>query len=490
MATGGRIRIAARPPFAVDARLFPKVLVGCVAVLGGVLVGWTTSRGVGITPDSGEYGFAAWALVAHGHLGSPLGGPLVAFPPGLPILLAAGHALGLSVPGADRALDVISIVLLAPVAYHLGRDATDSAAIGVAVAAGSVLSTATVAVFTMMWSEPPFIVVVAAVLALLVRAVRQRRLGFWATGALVVGASVAVGLRYTGVTLLPVVGAGAYLATRRLGRALVVSAASCAGLAAVTIRNAAVGGSPFGYHLAGAPAVGFAKAGLSVLGAFVAPRFGESIGALLLAAVLVGVIAAGRLRQSRVLLLGGFCVAFWGLLLYGKVAGVVNPTNRLVSPTIPATAVLVAYGISCLRPRWRVAAAMLAGVAIAASLGHNIGEARTRAALGSGFGDAAYRSTPVVTEVAALPRSALLASDQAAVVGFLTDRSPVLEIPVDFEASPRQRSAMVARLVTEFHHRHGYLALLAPSRGGAALQLLGHYGISCRQSAPAIYACS
>jgi len=61
---------------------------------------------------------------------------------------------------------------------------------------------------------------------------------------------------------------------------------------------------------------------------------------------------AGR---PRVLLVGGFLVVTRAILGPGELDGIVNPTIRLASPTVPALATAVAHAASRLRLPWRVA---------------------------------------------------------------------------------------------------------------------------------------
>lgn len=484
----GRPQETARPTNGTP--IASKVALLVVAAIAVAWVTWATSRGVGVSTDSSQYGWAARTLATDGHLGSPLGGPLVAFPPGLSILLAAGRALGLSVSSADRALDIASILLLVPAAYRLGLDTTGSVFAGVGVAAASVASTVTTSVFTMMWSEPPFIVIVTAVLAVLVRAVDRRQLGARSVVALVAGASAAVSIRYTGVAILPVIAFGVYLATRRIGRAVAVTAGSSAGFVAVVARNVAVGGPAFGYHEGGAAAVNFFTAGIGTLGYLLVPSMRNVVGYGLFVLLVAGVLIAARGRQFRVLLVAGFLVAWWALLLYGHLRGIVDPNTRLLAPAVPATAVVVAYGIARLRPVWRTAAILLAATVIVASSERNFNQASIKATDGIGFAAAYYPDSATVAAVRALPHSALIASDQAAVLAWLTGHAPIEEIPSNFLASANQRASMLDRLTSSFRHRAGYVAVLVPSDRYATLEQLGSIGINCRQTATPLYSCS
>lgn len=489
--TGPRPPEAARR--ATGATIASGVTLIVLAGIGATCVAWATSRGVGTSTDSGQYGYAARALVTQGHFWSPLGGPLVAFPPGLPALLAAGRALGASVKSADRALDVTSILLLVPASYLLGRGATDSRLVGIGVAAASVASTATTAVFTMMWSEPPFIVVTTAVLAVLVGSVRRRRLGAWSAVALVVGASAAVSIRYTGVTLLPVIAVGAYLATRRIATTVAVTAGASTGFVAVVARNAAVGGPPLGYHLGGAAAIGsfgFIGAGVSTLGDLLDPSLHNGVGWVVLVGLVAGVLVAADRRQARVLLVGAFLVSWWALLFYGHLRGIVNPNTRLVAPAIPATAVVVAYGIARLRPLWRAGPLVLAASLLVVSSVGNVQQASLQSASGIGFDAPYYRDSTTVAAVRALPRSALIASDQAAVLALLSERAPIEEIPSNFLSSAHQRAAMLERLRSSFAHRAGYVAIVIPSDRYATLAQLDTIGISCQPTPTPMYHCS
>lgn len=467
-----------------------KLSLALIAIIGAILVAWATSTRVGLSPDSGEYGYAALALVVHGHLASPHGGPLVDFPPGLSLLLAGGRVSGLSLLGADRALDVLSIILLVPSAYYLGLNATDSRWIGVGVAAGATLSTATTAVFTMMWSEPPFIVIMTTVLAVLVRGIRLQRLNTWSIAAIVVGSSAAVGLRYTGVTLLPVVAIGVYAATRKIWWAAVITAGSSVAFVALIAHNLLAGAPALGHQGGNIPPLGVVDASLVALGDLLIYRVASIVGLLIVLAIVIGALSAARSKDLRILLLGTFIVVFWGLLWYGKLRGIVNPNVRLISPAVPAMACVAVYGIARLRPALRMASTLLVGLLLVGSLVHNVRVAhidptQTKALVN--------QQAPTVRAVRTLPGRTLVVSGDASVLALLADRAPILQVPFPImEATRQEQRAMTRRLITSFDLQNGYLALLSLQYRAAILTQLTNDGISCKQggaTAP-LYYCS
>jgi hypothetical protein len=206
--------------------------------------------------------------------------------------------------------------------------------------------------------------------------------------------------------------------------------------------------------------------------------------------LVAGVVVAARNKQLRVVLVGGFLVSWWALLFYGHLTGIVNPNTRLLAPAVPATAVVVAYGIARLRPLWRTAGILLVATVIVASSDHDFRQASADSVSGIGFDAPYYRDSAILPAVRALPRSALIASDQAAVLSWLTGRAPIEEIPSNFLSSAGQQAAMLERLQSSFAHRSGYVAILIASDRRATLLMLASIDVHCRQQQGLLYSCS
>ena len=164
-----------------------------VAGASGLLTLLGTRSGIGISWDSTDY-IAVGLSMAEGRGALDVTGqPMVIRPPGLSALVTLGDWLSLSPDTALRIVNAIAMVFIVWGTHQLlGRVAVRQAAkwIGVVLVA---LGPALFDVFTMAWSEPPFI---ALVLCCLLIATRERT---WPWEFLLIGAfSALFFVRYVG----------------------------------------------------------------------------------------------------------------------------------------------------------------------------------------------------------------------------------------------------------------------------------------------------
>ena len=175
------------------------VLAGAIAAI--LVFAGTRPNAPGLSLDGVTYMSAADALVHTGELRVPYSrwtdadstAPLAHWAPGLPLLLAAPHAVGVPILTGARALLILSAfatILGLALLTHRVAGAPAAVIVSTLVIASPDLAR----LHTSVWSEPPFLVCVVALLAALVLEPDRRVLH----GLL---AAVGVLLRYAGVAL-------------------------------------------------------------------------------------------------------------------------------------------------------------------------------------------------------------------------------------------------------------------------------------------------
>lgn len=162
---------------------------------------FTHHSGIGVSPDSIAYVSAARNILHTGTLSDYTARPLVDFPAGYPLILAAITGLTHTDPLAFMPLadPLLFAVLIALCGYMADKVAYPSRWNKTAILACIALSPALIETFIMLWSETLFILLIVLFLISLHRYLRQRRLS-----SLLVTAGVcalACTIRYAGVTL-------------------------------------------------------------------------------------------------------------------------------------------------------------------------------------------------------------------------------------------------------------------------------------------------
>jgi len=183
-----------------SARLTWRIVSGALVALTVVLA---SRDGPMLTPDSMHYVGAAHALAGQGTLRVPSAEwhdadsteVLQQFPPGYPSMLALLLRVGASQETAIRAVDAAAASALVMLMLWLGDIATNAWSVRVAVPALVIGLRAIPAAWMSAWSEPLFLVAVAATLAMMVMFARRS----WTYGLM---AALGNAVRYAGVSLL------------------------------------------------------------------------------------------------------------------------------------------------------------------------------------------------------------------------------------------------------------------------------------------------
>ncbi len=181
------------------------------AVFAGGIARWCMSPGVGVTPDSLVYLGAADSIIAgdgirtiasHYTPGLAGGQPLTVFPPTYPLLLSLSGILSADRLNGARWLHSLLFalnLLLIGLSVYLATNRSFAATLCSMLLFLS--SRDMLAIHTMAWSDPPFILFVLGASILLALYTTNPRLALLVGSALL--ASLAITTRYVGITILP-----------------------------------------------------------------------------------------------------------------------------------------------------------------------------------------------------------------------------------------------------------------------------------------------
>lgn len=226
-------------------RITSMLLIGGVALAGGLLLLWATVHGPGVSPDSIVYIETARSLL-QGDGFYYHGKPMTHYPPGYPLLLAAAGLLQPDVVQAARLLQVLfyaaNVILVGLCIYALTGGSVLALSAGVFLFGAS---TVMVDIHSMAWSEPPFIFFALGAVIFLTMHLEKP------SPAKLAGASVflamAMATRYVGVTLLLTGLVWLFLSRsrptgKRIRDMAVLGVVSCVPLTIWLIRNSLVAG--------------------------------------------------------------------------------------------------------------------------------------------------------------------------------------------------------------------------------------------------------
>lgn len=433
---GWRSRFAAHPHPAVLAFLvlYPATLV----VIG-------SRHGPGLSPDSVGYLAAARSFARTGELLTISGEPMTIWPPGLPVMLGTLMRLGVDVEAAAVALNVVGVALSVALTYLLAVETLRSRPLATLCAAIVSVSTSTVGVFTMLWSEPSFVVLTLVALVVLAHAGRRGDIRWWEVVALGVAASLATTIRFVGFTLIPVIALASFVVAGRSRsriRAVMVGVTAgglaSIGLVAVVVRNVSLGASALGNRSpSGLSLTSVLRASLETVGAYVVPRGPAplllAIGVPLALLMSFAVWRALRLKDIPLVILSGFTVAYWVMLWYGQIATRIDViTDRLTAPIFTPMVILAIHGCRewgralvgngwWSRMRERRLGTVAVGGGIVALVGTltfsailGMGQTWRNARDGNGYNSIAVRESPMGQAIVDLPAdTGVAASDQA-----------------------------------------------------------------------------
>ena len=339
------------------------VAVALVATAGVVFASSPSPR---ITPDSASYLTGAEKL-AHDGTFADCAGPIALFAPGYSAALAPLVALGVDATDAARIVNALATLVLVLAAALLARGGGLSRTAALLVAIAVAAAYATLRDGALVWSEPLFCAILAALLVVVAGDGRGVTLRISARLAAAVVLSWALLLtRHSGLFVLPAVGVSAWLGSsglrRRPTRTIALAVALVAAPALWWARNVHVDGSVFGQRS------GSRYGALAVL-----RQLPDGVSSLALPnalplalrlLVLIPLLAAaahafpatrGNARgRLAAWVLATAAVGYGAAVTVAAMRTVVDPIDtRLMSPLLVPGAVLVAIGVSggSARPR-------------------------------------------------------------------------------------------------------------------------------------------
>jgi hypothetical protein len=225
------------------------LVIGAAAALAGGILFWSTPYGLGMNPDSVVY-FTAAKSVAEGRGFLEFEGPLTLHGAGYPALLSIAFLGGGDPMTSARLLHAVVFALGVFLVGAAAALSTEGCLTASLVSIAFFLASENIwGIYTLAWSEGPFVGLVLGASILFVRHITRPRAVFLAASALLLG--LAMWTRFLGTTLLPPMLALLWIHDRREIRkrardGLLFTAVAAAPLAAWTVRNALVAGSAAG----------------------------------------------------------------------------------------------------------------------------------------------------------------------------------------------------------------------------------------------------
>jgi len=270
--------------------------------------------------------------------------------------------------------------------------------------------------------------------------------------------TAAVTVRYIGFTLIPMAALAAFLASRNRGTrqsakwVVITGAASSAGLALVSLRNARLGPAPLGERSPSeltAPRV--LTDTLQVFGSYILPpQSGNAVritfGAIVIGLIVLSPVGAWRRRSAAGGFLFVFVCGYLATLIYGEFATVIQRlSERLLSPVFPPIVILAIMGLAWLCGfSWRSLEQAGNGLqdylakpltlsllifALIVSAWSSISFAHRSGQDGIGYNSIASRTSPTAQAVLALPPTEGIAGMNGPLVYMATRRRPITLIP-------------------------------------------------------------
>ena len=421
-------------------------LLATVAAAGALVMAWATALGAGLVSDSLVYVDAARSVLAGRGLVA-LGEPMVHYPPGYPLLLAAGGLAGLEPLDGARMLEVALYAANAALVALVAWVAAERSLAAAGAAALLFLGNASMLeVHAWAGSDP---LCLACALVALLAAARHAATGHIRPLALAaLAAAAALVTRYVGVTLLPALLAAVLLSpasTRERARnAALLLALSCGPLLLALARNALIGASATGRHLVFHPVQLVHLTNLldTLFQYWLPTETAAAYEALALGAGLAvaGALVAWLVRRTGepdllVLIALAFVATYLPFLFLSiSFADAHTPLDaRMLAPVQAVVWALVAALVARAAARHRNRLASLVALAtLAAVASANVGPATWTATgwhvVGHGFQDRDWRASPVLRSAAALPSGLVLYSNGPEPLRFLTGR-PARSVP-------------------------------------------------------------
>jgi hypothetical protein len=434
----------------------PVVATGLLALMFAALVLYGTRNGPVLGLDSATYLSGARNLAdGRGYLGFDLR-PTTLFPPGFSATLAVGRWLGINPVDGARWLNATALGGLCILTFVLARRHARHRWSPVITAAAVGSMPAVFGVFTSVWSEPVFCVLVVGLLLLLEPILLRngRRPGLLvAAGAL---ASIGVVYRYAGFTLIASGLVVVCIASWPDGQRAMARRAGLfllAGVAAPLILvawNATRGGALGPRHASAQTLPGLLRDFIATLRGWVVDpgrvSAGVGYGLLILALAVVAagatMLARTRAREPgalrRLVPIVAFLVVYVAYIVASEFQTALDPVgNRLLAPIIAPVAVLVTLSLESFvtapRPGPKMVRVGLVTVLVAAwfgaSLVTSVDRARTSAPARNGYAASWWTGSDLVAAVRGLPRGATIFSNNASGLYLATNIQPVYGSP-------------------------------------------------------------
>lgn len=376
-----------------------------------------TVKGPGLSADSVVYLSTGVNLAESGELTTLDGEPFTLYPPGLPLLAAAGEELGLGAQPAVRLFTAACAGAIVLLGYLLLRRVPVRAPVlmGATILLG--ISSAVLNVAKMAWTEAPFIVVTLVFLLVLGSVWRSGSVTGVQVASLAVLCWAAFFLRYAGLSLVVAGVATLALALRprdrrRLSMLATFAALAVAAPAAWMLRNHAADGTWLGPREASTDTVGEVVRNVAgATGRWLLPAgtvdhpLLVAVGAVALAAVVfVGwrtLRSAPPAEPRRRELLAGvgpavvFGVVYVAYLGVAQLTSAIDPIDaRLLSPAFVPFVVVAAVALDATLdrlevspvPAWAgVAVPLVAGLFLVGQFGASARLVRSGAMSGIGY---------------------------------------------------------------------------------------------------------
>lgn len=448
-------------------RQLAAVAAGSAAVA-AVAVLVATRHGPGLSPDSAAYLSAGLNLAGGRGIESFRGDPVTAFPPGLSVVVAVGHGLGLGVGWTVRLFNAATVAGMVVLAHLLlRRHVRDRLLVALATVLIA-LSTPVLFVAQMAWSELAFLTICLAMVLVLERVLVAPRAWRWLVCAAGL-AALGFLFRYAGVTLIALGLVTVAAATWRLGwrraGAAMTAYVLAAGILPVAwmLRNRAADGTLMGPRFPSSDGgVVTIKRFVTTVGGWAAPdpiprSLDGPVGLLVLLLLVAGSALVLRSRWSTpddsvppasgaasptgsaasLLPLVAFVVIYAGYVIAAQLATAIDPIDtRLLSPLYVPLVILGAIVLDAVAVEGRVGRVAVPRLAVALALAAIVVQgqlfvrtARASAVHGNGYATPAWQSSALAATVGRLPADVDIYSNGSDALWAVLQRQPLLQSP-------------------------------------------------------------
>jgi hypothetical protein len=426
--------------------------VAIISLLAVWLVMVATHHGIGVSPDSTQYLYAAESF-ARGdglrtHWWEEGSQPLTHFPPGFPVALATVGRLVPDLSTAATIINALALVATAFLTFSLTKRATNgSSGAAIAATAAVLMARDILEAHAMVWTEPLFLALSLATLALTVRAIDQDDTASLIGAALVAGLAATV--RYAapaliGASALSLLIMGQRPWKARLLRAVTFGIIASLPLVLILAANARVAGAATNRDVVFHPitlgtlrvAARTAYYWLVPLGAPIMVDVAIVCAAAVTVAVWVVSMVRHRARATVVatdrpttLVLGVFTLGYAAFLMFTLffVDAQSTPGPRLLLPLLPTLIILIVAALTAsmrvneLR-RAAIAVSLVVGLAMVMSTAYWVVRARTN---GLGYRSVVWARSPLMARVRELDRETLVLSNHPGAILLLAGREAV-----------------------------------------------------------------